>query len=156
VTNEFKYGKLREKFVKDVRAVPLALLNRPFLSHRLRLETQAFIMEECLDDRFKSPGGLSHWPTTLAELLEKLYVEFRILDDLMTEARPSISVVTGGSAVLCYVDFLATLMLCKLTGVILLMHHLNLVIFFFCSIGTTLNSAVLRSKVSDSIPSLPS
>jgi hypothetical protein len=156
VTNEFKYGKLRDKFVKDVRAVPLALLNRPFLSHRLRLETQAFIMKECLDDRLKSSVGLPHWPTTLAELLEKLYVEFRILDDLMTEARPSISVVTGASAVLSYVDFLVTLTFCKLTGVTFLLHYIVLIVGFLGAIALTLNSAILRSKVSCSISSLPS
>jgi hypothetical protein len=31
----------------------------------------------------------------VAEVLEMLYVEFRILDELMTEAEPSISLITG-------------------------------------------------------------
>jgi hypothetical protein len=147
VTNEFKYGKLREKFVKDVRAIPLALLNRPFLSHRLRLETQVFIMKECLDDRFKSAVDLTHWPTTLAELLEKLYVEFRILDDLMTEAHPCISVVTGTAAILCYLVALITLTLCKLSEVTFLLHYLTIFACFFGAIALTLSSAQVLCRL---------
>jgi hypothetical protein len=148
VTNEFNYGKLREKFAKDVWVIPLALINRPFLSHQLRLETQAFIMNECLDDRFKSAVGLPHWPITLAELLEKLYVEFRILDDLFAEADPGISVITGTGSVLCYLVFLISLLMFKLIGATRFEQCLFMSLSLFCAIFMTLNSAILRSKVS--------
>jgi hypothetical protein len=147
-TNEFKYDKLREKFMKDVRAVPLALLNKPLLGHQIRLETQAFIINECLDDQFKSPASLAHWPTTLAELVEKLYVQFRVADDLLAEASPSISVVTGIGAVLCYSVFLVSFVMCKLAVSTLPEQYMLMSICLLCVIFLTLNSAILRSKVS--------
>jgi hypothetical protein len=151
VTNEFKYGKLREKFVKDVRVVSLALLNRPFLGRQLPLETQAFIMRECFDKRLTSAVGLPHWPTILAELLEKLYVEFRILDDLVTETHPDISVLTGASAAMCYAAFLVTLIICKFTESISPEQYFVLLVTFFGAIGMTLNSAILLAKVSSQL-----
>jgi hypothetical protein len=151
VTNEFKYAKLREKFTKDVRAVSLMLLNRPFLGGQLPLETQAYIMRECFDERLTSAVGLPHWPTILAELLEKLYVEFRILDDLVAETHPDISLITGTSAAMCYSTFLVTLIICKFTESISPEQYYVMLANLFGAIAMTVNSAILRAKVSSQL-----
>jgi hypothetical protein len=144
----FKFERLTEKFGKDIRVVYFSIVNRPLLSYRLRLETQAFIMNECLGDRFKSSAGLAHWPSTLAELLEKLYVQYRFFDDLLSETDPSNSVVTGTSSSLCYVVFLVNLIMCKNTGSISVEQYVIMPATLITAIMLTLNSALIRSKVS--------
>jgi hypothetical protein len=152
VTNRFNLGKLRDKFVNDVRVLFFSLLSRPFLDHKLRLETQTFITNECLDERFKSSAGLSHWPVTLAELMEKLYVQFRILDDLLTEAQPSISVVTGTTAGFCYVALAVTLAFYRIQRSIIILQCMIVGVSLVTTVGLILNSAILEAKVSRDCP----
>jgi hypothetical protein len=153
LTNESNYEKLAQKFTNDVRVLMFTLRNKPFLSLHARLENHQFIMAECFGERSATNNNngshRSRWPQLLLpEIMEKLYVQFRMMDDLARDVEVNVAVVTFFSNILEYFITLFTVLSAKSTRTVATVHYVCIIFSITFSFTLTLNSAILHAKVS--------